>query len=243
MTRCLFMIQFFVLASMACFAQDSLSFTLNADCQSRYVWRGQPLGGAAPAIEPAATVSWKGLSFGVWSAFSLSQDPYQEIDWTLSYSFWKKYITLMVTDYSFPTYERDFRYFDYRPDYTTHVLEGGLQFSVPKTDLTLSAFTNFYGNDARKSNGSLVYSTYCEAKYILTIKKWRTDFDFTCGLALNGKDNGFYGNDGFGCVNVAVGATKEFFINSSFVLPVYMRVIANPATDKLYFVAGTTFSL
>lgn len=243
MKRFLCVTLFLVSASATCFAQDSLAVTFNTDFQSRYVWRGQPLGGTAPAIEPAASVSWKGLSFGVWSAFSLSHDPYQEIDWTLSYAFWKNHITLMVTDYSFPTYQDDFRYFDYRPDYTTHVLEGGFQLTVPKTDLALSVYTNFYGNDAKKANGSLVYSTYCEAKYNLTVKKWRTAVDFTCGIALNGKENGFYGNDGFGCVNVAVGATKKFIIKSSFVLPVYMRVIANPVADKLYFVAGTTFSL
>jgi hypothetical protein len=114
---------------------------------------------------------------------------------------------------------------------------------VPKTDISLGVYTNLYGNDKKKDNGDIVYSTYAEIKYKYEIKKLNTIMDFACGFALNGQDEGFYNNDGFSCVNLALGFTKQIAISNNLSLPIYTRLIANPNDNKLYLVCGTTITL
>ncbi|MDO4194582.1 MAG: hypothetical protein Q4D33_00355 [Prevotellaceae bacterium] len=220
-------------------AQSAWSVSGGVDLQSRYVWRGQPLGGNAPCIEPGVAVSWRGLSLGVWGAYGFALNEYQEFDWTLGYTFGDDLITIQVTDYSFPTLHTDYHYFDYHANTTDHVLEAGLIFNVPKTNLSLSAYTNFFGNDARKDNGKLVYSTYVEASYTQPIKKIDTDLSFALGAAVNGKgDATFYGNDGFDIVNISAEIRHAFPLGQRFEIPLYLQLIANPTANKMYAVVG-----
>lgn len=233
---------FMLLCMGSSFAQ--VSFNVSADLQSRYVWRGQALGGNAPCIEPGANISYKGLSFGVWGAYSLNSTEYQELDWSLSYSFLDEMFTIMVTDYSFPSYSSAFHYFNYDANTTNHVIEGGLVFKVPSTHLSLSLYTNLYGADARTIDDELVYSTYTELAYELECSKINTTFNFVAGCAINGKeDYSFYGNDGLGIVNLGITATHALEITPSFSLPIYAQVIANPVDNKMYFVGGAHIEL
>lgn len=235
------------LASFFTFTNSSFaqwSFGTTATLESRYVWRGQALGMNAPCIEPGATVGFKGFALDVWGAFSLNAVEYQELDWTLSWTSKNEMVKVMVTDYAFPTLLGPFRYFDYGQSSTSHVMEAGLAFAIPKTDLSLSLYSNFYGADARDIDGDMVYSTYVGLAYTLAWEKQSTDFDFALGCALNGKSGySFYGNDGFGVVNIAVGATKNLEISSKLTLPVFGRIIANPVADQMYFVCGTSIEL
>lgn len=233
---------FMLLFMGSSFAQ--VSFNISADLQSRYVWRGQALGGNAPCIEPGASIGYKGLSFGVWGAYSLNSTEYQELDWTISYSFLDDMLKVMVTDYSFPFYSSTFHYFDYDKNSTNHVIEGGLVFNVPSTQLSLSVYTNLYGADARTIDNEMVYSTYAELGYELECKKINTNFNFVVGCALNGeKNHSFYGNDGFGLVNLGITATHMLEITPSFSLPIYGQVIANPVDNKMYLVGGAHIEL
>jgi hypothetical protein len=221
-------------------AQSGL--TLATDIQSRYVWRGLALGGSSPSVQPSVTYSYKGLNVGAWGSFSLCNPQYQELDLSLSYNI-KNIITFLVTDYDNPRYDKEFHYFNYDKDSTQHVFEGGVILNVPKTDISLGVYTNLYGNDKKKDNGDIVYSTYAEIKYKYEIKKLNTIMDFACGFALNGQDEGFYNNDGFSCVNLALGFTKQIAISNNLSLPIYTRLIANPNDNKLYLVCGTTITL
>lgn len=234
----------FVLIASSVFSFQSAAqcdFSLSADMQSRYVWRGQPLGGEGPSLQPAASVSWNGLSFGLWGAYNVGVSEYQELDFSLSYTFLDEMLTLLVTDYSFPVLMGGYRYFDYE---ASHVLEAGVLFAVPKTNLSLGLYTNVYGADAVLRSGAKAYSTYAELSYALPWESKHVEFDFAVGAALNG-DAGlsFYGNDGFGVVNVSAGATKVLELTPSFSLPVYVRLIANPVADKMFLVCGTTIGL
>jgi hypothetical protein len=221
-------------------AQSSL--TLVTDVQSRYVWRGLALGGSSPSIQPSVSYSYKNFSANIWGAFSICNPQYQELDLSLCYNI-KNILTFVVTDYDNPRYDKEFHYFNYDKDSTQHVFELGAILSLPNTNLSLGVYTNFYGNDKKKDNGDIVYSTYMEMKYNYNIKKLSTIMDFACGFALNGQDEGFYNNNGFACVNVALGFTKQIVINNNFNLPIYTRLIANPNDNKLYFVCGTTITL
>lgn len=237
-------ISFFVLAvllSCSFAAKAQWGFSTAVDLQSRYVWRGQPLGMEGPSLQPGATVSYGGLSLDVWGAYNIGIYDYQELDWTLAYTFLDDAVTIMVTDYAFPMLSSAYRYFDYA---NNHVLEAGIKFSVPNSNFSLGVYSNFYGADARNLDGSMVYSTYAEVGYTLPWESQHTDFDFTVGAALNGKDGySFYGNDGFDFVNVAVGATKVLEVTPSFKPVCYGRVIANPVANKMFLVCGATIEL
>lgn len=220
------------------------SFGTTATLESRYVWRGQALGLNAPCIEPGATLGYKGFALDVWGAFSLNAVEYQELDWTLSWTSKNEMFKFMVTDYAFPSFSSTFHYFDYNQSSTSHVVEAGLSFAIPKIDLALNVYSNFYGADAHDINGNMVYSTYMELAYSPSWEAQNTDFDIAIGCALNGKEGySFYGNDGFGVVNVAVGATKKLEVSSKLTIPVFARIIANPTADQMYFVCGTSIEL
>lgn len=230
-----------LLAGLSFSATAQWDFSTSADFQSRYVWRGQPLGGEGPSVQPGAQLSYGGISLSVWGAYNLAMTQYQELDFTLAYTLFDELLTLQVTDYSFPTLMSGYRYFDYAAN---HVLEGGLLVKVPHTNLSLALFTNFYGADATDAAGDMVYSTYCEASYTLPWESKHTEFDFAIGAALNGEAGySFYGNDGFGIVNISVGATKTLEVTPTLKLPVYGRLIANPVADKMFLVCGTTIEL
>lgn len=210
------------------------------ELQSRYVWRGQALGGAAPIIAPAATLTFKGLSLGVWGTYSLGAEVYQELDWTLAYALWPEVLTLQLTDYSTPQMGGEYHYFDYAAHTTPHLLEGGLLISVPQTALSVSAFVNFFGADARRADGTLNYSIYVETAYALQSKCVQSQFSFAVGAAVNGEEgHSFYGNDGFSIVNVSVEARRALPLSSTLRLPLYVRLVANPCAGKLHCLAGT----
>lgn len=220
--------------------QSGWSLSCSVELQSRYVWRGQALGGNAPALEPVATLAFKGLSLGVWGAYSLGAEAYQELDWTLAYAVVPDLLTVQVTDYANPQLHAGYHYFDYAAPTTPHLLEGGLLLSVPKTDLSLGAFVNFFGNDARRQDGTLNYSIYVEMAYALQSQCLQSDFSFAVGAALNGEEGySFYGNDGFSVVNVSAEARRAFRLSPSLSLPLYLRLVANPCAGKLHCLMGT----
>ncbi|MDR3327971.1 MAG: hypothetical protein LBT04_07630 [Prevotellaceae bacterium] len=221
------------------------SFSVGVDFQSRYVWRGLPLGGSVPSIQPAATFNWEGLEAGVWGAFSTSTLSTQELDLYVSYTFWKDMFSVAVTDYCFPTVDHDanFKYFNYGRNTTHHVFEAGIAFNgTEKVPVKAGFYINFYGND-KNADGNNAYSSYAEVSYNPSVKKWGVDFDIFAGCALTGYD--FYAtkNNGFGFINLGAGITKYIKINDSFSFPVYTRLIFNPDANQAYFVAGLGISL
>lgn len=218
-------------------AKAQWSFEPSVDLQSRYVWRGQALGGDGPSVQPGATIGWNGLTLGVWGTYNLGMNSYQELDWTLAYSMLDETVTLMVTDYAFPTLASGYRYFDYAG---SHVIEAGVVIAIPKTNLSLAAYTNFFGADARTVDDKMVYSTYAELQWTLPWEKQKTEFDMAIGAALNGKAGySFYGNDGVGVVNIAVGATKELHVSPTLSIPCYGRIVANPVANQMFLLCGT----
>lgn len=212
----------------------------SVEWQSRYVWRGLALGGNAPTLEPGAALHYKGLSLNVWGAYSLNDGAYQELDWTLAYTLLDKALTLQVTDYTNPRLDGNYHYFDFAAHTTPHVLEAGVLLGIPKTNLKVSAFVNFFGNDARTATGNLCYSSYVELSYATCLKCLKADLSFAAGAALNGKENySFYGNDGMQVVNVSAEMRRKLQLSSALALPVYLRLVANPCANKLHCLLGT----
>ncbi|MDR2836249.1 MAG: hypothetical protein LBV69_08705 [Bacteroidales bacterium] len=195
---------FFLNLSIVFSQQEESNFAYNVglDFQTRYIWRGQALGGSAPSLQPGMGISWKGLSFGVWGAYSLSRNVTQELDLSLSYTFWEDRFTVGIIDYSFPQeINQDYNYFDYKQN-GSHVLEAGLTYNGEKNvPVYFSIFTNFYGADTKKSiqkddntfelndDGTVkqknIFSTYIELGYNLPWKKLGVEFNIFAGCALN----------------------------------------------------------
>lgn len=243
LTICLFAL------SMISVAQD---FSVSAEVESRYVWRGQPLGGTVPSFHPSMSFEYKGLEVGAWGAYSFSQNPSQELDLYISYTFWKDMFTVIVTDYCFPGETYDTRYFNYHNATTPHVFEAGVSFNgTEKVPVGASVYTNFFGADAKKQNGKNLFSSYVEVFYNPTIEKLGIDLSLFCGAALNGQQYfvgddeylGFYGNKGFAVVNVGVSATKTFNIKDKVEIPLCTKLVFNPNTNKAYLSVGAGIKL
>nr|MCR4569873.1 hypothetical protein [Bacteroidales bacterium] len=55
---------FFLAGITPAAAQDKVEASLGADLVSRYVWRGQDLGGVS--VQPSLGLSYKGISLSAW---------------------------------------------------------------------------------------------------------------------------------------------------------------------------------
>jgi len=164
----------------------------------------------------------------------------------LSYTYKGSY-SITVTDYFFPglnTGSKD-KYFVWGKDKTGHILEGTLAFNgTEKIPFTLLFAMNFYGNDARKSNGNLFMSKYIELGYKTKIKE--IDFNVFVGATpdkanIDAGEIAFYLNDKPGIVNLGLKVSKTIQITDNFSVPVQCSLISNPNLNKIYLVLGFSF--
>ncbi len=236
-----------VLIDNLTYAQDSTcncKVKTSVSFQSRYIWRGQALGGAYPSIQPTLEFSKGKFTIGTWGAYSTSGIiSNQETDLYASYTFLKEMLTFTVTDYFFPKDFSSYDYFNYTKSNTGHVFEGALKYNgTEKLPLTLMVATNIYGADAKKADGNITYSTYVELGYTTKIKE--TSLNFFLGSSLNTPAKnvpGFYANSKTSIVNLGLTASKDIVITDKFSLPVSSSLIFNPDARKIFFVFG--FSL
>jgi len=232
--------------TFASIAQDSIKsckIKTAVAFQSRYIWRGLPLGGAYPSIQPTLELNKSKFTLGAFGAFSTSGIiPNQEVDLYASYTFLKDMFTFTVTDYFFPTDTVKYNYFNYDKKSTGHVFETSLKFNgTDKIPFTLLIATNVHGNDARKANGDITYSTYVELGYTKKVKE--TTLNVFIGSSLNTPGNdmpGYYATTKSGIINLGLTASKDIVITDKFSLPVSTSLIFNPDAKKIFFVFGFT---
>lgn len=220
-------------------AQDKLSASVGADIVSAYEWRGQDLGGAA--VQPAASISYGGLSLGAWGSVGLDKtitdtrkaNYTSELDFTLGYAV--KGFSIAVTDYySLPNENfGDEKYFKYDVHNTKHVYEGTIGYDFGP--LALAWNTNFAGADGVKANGDRAYSSYFQATAPFKI----ASVNFKAEMGISPWETNYYGNSGFAVVDLGLTATKEVKI-ADFTLPVYAKIGANPHTERAFVVFGVT---
>ena len=216
-------------------AQDKVEVTVGADLVSGYIWRGQDLGGAA--IQPSVGVAYKGISLSAWGSYGLTgKEATKELDFTLSYSVGN--FTVGITDYFCVsgTSNCPVKYFLYDSDRTAHVFEAnvGYDFGI----LSLNWFTNFAGADGVNKSGKRAYSSYVEIG--VPFKLGGINWEATLAAVPYATD--YYADaSGFAVTNVSVKASKEINITSTFSLPLFAALTANPSTQSLYFTAGISF--
>jgi hypothetical protein len=205
-------------------SQDTLShpFTMGADINSAYIWRGTRYG-QGPVIQPVLKFKSGFFTAGAWGSFDFHN--YQETDLFVSFALPAGF-TIGMTDYYYPGLD----YFDYSVETGSHAFEINGGFS--KGGLALAA--NYIIN-AAGSAGSDGNDIYLEAKY-----------SFRSFFILAGAGDGWHslnhasGADKFALCNLAIGTSRTIKVTGTFEIPVSGQVVCNPDAHRLYIVIGFT---
>lgn len=213
-------------------AQDKVEASIGADFVSRYIWRGQDLGGVS--FQPTLGLDWKGLSLSAWGSVGISNPAdTKEFDLTLSYTIGG--FNIGVTDYWFDAgLDPLNRYFMYRSDCTNHVFEANIGYDFGFA--AIQWYTNFAGNDGVNPAGKRAFSSYVELSAPFSL----TGADWTAAVGAVPFATDFYGTEKFALVNISVTASKEITVTDTFSIPVFAQVAANPYTREAFFVIGFT---
>ena len=229
-----------VLLPAAAAAQDKVEASVGADVVSGYIWRGQELGDVS--IQPSASVSWKGLSLTAWGSASWGREYAKEFDLTLGYTV--KGFSVSLTDYSFSKGSNfktgeaiDGKYFHFGSWSTLHVYEAQMGYDFGF--LAVNWYTNIGGNDGLKSNGKRAYSSYLSLSAPFSC----LGLDWNATVGATPWETSFYngGLGGFAVSEVSLQAEKSIRITERFSLPLFAKVIWNPAMERGFFVAGMSF--
>lgn len=228
------------------------NFSAGTDIFNLYLWRGLELGGGQPSVQPWAKYNFgnekHAFSLGAWGAYSIGGNVNQEFDLSLVYTY-DNYLSVSLNDYFFPglnSGSKD-KYFNYKSDSTGHVFEGMIQYNgSEKIPVTLLFAMNFYGNDARKTDGSMFLSKYIEAGY--KTKVGGIDVNPFAGFSLDNPDEekgetSYYLNQKPGLINLGIKLSKSIEITEKFSLPLQCSVITNPELNKIFLVCGISFSI
>ncbi|MBP3776953.1 MAG: hypothetical protein IJ552_00240 [Prevotella sp.] len=217
-----------LVASATALAQDKIEATIGADFVSQYIWRGLDCGNVS--LQPTLGIAYKGFSLSAWGSVGFKSEDTKEFDLTASYTVGG--LTVEVTDYWFDSPEK--RYFYYNAHSTSHVFEASVAYDFGL--LSAAWYTNFAGNDGLNKSGKRAYSSYFEVN--APFKLATCDWTGTLGVVPYATD--FYDTTGFAVTNVALKASKDIKITDSFSVPIFGQVIANPCSQKAYFVFGFT---
>ena len=212
-----------------------VEFKVSGDVVSSYVWRGAYNAGAS--VQPTLGLGIGGFSFTAWGSKEIS-GPHKEIDFTAAYSFGK--VGIAVTDYWWDGEKQsgdvNNKYFHFDNHDTGHRLEAAVNYTISeKFPLNVAWYTMFWGADKR-SNDKQNYSSYVELNYPFSVK----GVDLTATMGVSPYDSALYGVSSFAVCNLALGATKEIKISKSFSLPIFARVIFDPAHEDAHVVFGFT---
>lgn len=223
-----------LVASATTFAQDKekVKLTIAADFVNQYIWRGQDCGNVS--IQPTLGIGYKGLSLTAWGNVGFTSTDTKEFDLTLGYT--TGGFNINITDYWFSVGgdNPNNRYFKYDAHSTNHVFEAniGYDFGV----LSLQWYTNFTGNDGYNKNNKRAYSSYVEVAVPFRL----VTVDWTATVGVVPYATTYYKTTGFAVTNLSLKATKDIKITKSFSIPVFGQIVANPCTNKAYFVFGFT---
>lgn len=215
-----------------------------SDLVSRYIWRGFYNAGAS--IQPTLGMKAGGFALTAWGSVDFASSSYKEADLTAAYTIGG--LTVSLTDYYWtgspmavtpdsPVPSRN--YFRFGSD-TPHRVELGAAYCFgERFPLTIAWYTMLFGAD-KKSNGDQCYSTYAEVSYPFSVGS--VDMGACVGFT-PWETSGTYGTDEFAVCNVALSATKAIRFSDRFQLPVFTRLIWNPAMDDVHFVGGLSIML
>ena len=232
--RLLSLIALLLLETTALRAQDSekVETIISADIVSQYIWRGLDLGNVS--LQPTFGIGYKGLSLIAWGNVGLTDSSdTKEIDLTLSYTIGG--FNIGITDYwTNDGADPEARYFKYNAHSTNHTFEANIGYDFGPA--AIQWYTNFAGYDAVTEQGKRAYSSYVELS--TPFKLASVDWNATLGVVPFTTDN--YDATGFAVTNLSLMAMKDIKITDKFSIPIFGQVVANPRSEKAYFVFGLT---
>ena len=221
------------LVSLVVSAQDStgVSFTVNADLVSRFVWRGFDYGNA-PAVQPTLEANYKNFTLGAWGSQSISSNTGGlEADLFASYSF-NFGLSVGITDYHFHGEslilaknlpdttntviipERSGDYFDFE---NTHFLEANLDYEIKNWYVSLNYMFYNASDDI-----------YAEIGY-----------NYKNLTLFVGGGNEVYTSDGnFKVCNTGFTIARELRITENYSLPVFGTFVINPDLEQVHMLFG-----
>ncbi|MBO7522659.1 MAG: hypothetical protein J6T30_02265, partial [Bacteroidales bacterium] len=94
----------------------------------------------------------------------------------------------------------------------------------------------FAGNDAVNDEGDILYSSYFEIDVPFRLAS--CDWVGSIGAVPFATD--YYATTDFAVTHVALKAEKSITVTDSFSIPLFAQLIANPCSQKAYFVFGLT---
>ncbi len=212
------------------------NFSLSAELNMKYVWRGLEYGNSPLAFGTLA-YDYKGFNANVLGGYATNGD-FSEVVISASYS--NKYFTFGVSDFYYPSATgSDDQYIEFDNHKTGHLLETYLTvrpFTKVPVWMTLSTFV--YGNDKLK-DGDQAFSSYAELGYTHSFTE-NNSLSLAVGANLN---KSFYTKyeKGFNVTNI----TAKYMTGirfGKFVLPMSGSFIYNPITDKPFFSFSLYFS-
>jgi hypothetical protein len=229
-TKIFMIVTMLATGTMGLWSKSKVDGHLGADVVSNYIWRGIDLGHTS--LQPELSVEWKGLSLSAWGSVGLTnhKDDSRELDLTLSYE--TGGLSFGIVDYW--TDDNDNRYFYYRKNGTGHSFEGFVSYDFGP--VSASWQTYFAGNDYQNDNGKRAWSSYFEVSAPFRLAT--CDWDAKVGLVP--WKSGTYEVNSFNVTNLSLRATKAIQITDTFALPLFGQLVANPASQHLYFVFGLT---
>jgi hypothetical protein len=210
---------------------------------NRYIWRGTDFGDS-PSIQPTVALTAGGFTGGFWGAYPTATTGTEEIDLYAGYNIGLNNsgtIYLGFTDYMFPTstgFElTNFNDYDDTAGAGSHFLEINAGYTGPETFPISLSFNIFVYNLADNP-------IFFQLGYTTAVNDIGLNL-FLGGAAGDGA--AYYGavnDDGtpktFDIVYTGITATKEITITDSFSIPVFGSIIANPASESLFYVVGFT---
>ncbi len=208
-------------------AKDKVEANVGGSIVSSYIWRGQDLGGVS--IQPQVSLSYKNLYLTAWGSVGFEKEDTKEFDLTLGYTY--KNFSISVTDYWFSGGDG---YFHYKGENTKHTFEAQIGYDFKF--VAINWYTNFAGYDGLTPQGKRAYSSFIS----LTAPFRLGGLDWKANVGATPWGNTFYMNSEkkFTFSEISIEAGKTISINQKFSIPIFSKVIWNPATEGAYFVFG-----
>lgn len=213
--------------------EKEVSLRISGDVVSSYIWRGMFMSGAS--VQPNLEFRAGRFSLSAWGSVSFNGEE-KEIDLTASYSF--GHFIISLNDMWWNSQNSGIKYFNYKSRETEHTFESTLSYTLPfgRFPLSLSWSTIFAGMD-KKPDGKQAFASYAELLFPFSIKN--IELEAICGFTPY-KAHMQYETTGFAFTNLALRASREIPVTSSFSLPLFTELAVNPALEDIHFVIGFT---
>jgi hypothetical protein len=206
--------------------------TFKVDFMSQHVWRGYAMS-TLPTIEPAAELSTKYFTGGIWGALSADGD-YFEIDTYLKATY--SGFSLGLYDYYCPiSVSSKQSFFNYKQNYTKHTVDLHVEYHV--NDLFPVRFmvaTMIYGDDINKTTNKNFYSTYAELAVFSNIKNVYLEYF----MGFNAYES-YYGNKP-ALINAGIKTIGSINVFNKSQIDLQASIITNPLANRVYLVFGVS---